>query len=179
MTIIIDSHTHVWPDSIAAKALAHSLPDLRQFGDGKVSSLLRVLDDAGIDRAVSLGVANVPGQVELANKFAGSLDRGRFVGFGSIHAELSPEENLASLRRHGLRGAKVHPLFQGYGLDHPGLIATLDAMQGEFIVTIHVGAGSTSGVNRGCTPQLLAELVERLPRLDVIACHFGGYKMID
>ena len=176
---VIDTHTHVWPDSIAPKALAHSIPDLPQVGDGKVSSLIDVLDAAGIDRAVCLGVAVVPEQVELANKVAGSLDPSRFIGFGSVHAQLSPEENLASLQRHGLRGAKVHPLFQGYGLDDPGLLETLDAMQGSFAVTIHVGAGGSGDVNRGCTPQLLRRLVELFPRLDIIACHFGGYRMIE
>lgn len=176
---VIDTHTHVWPDSIAPKALAHSIPDLPQVGDGKVSTLTSVLDGAGIDRAVCLGVAVVPEQVELANRFAASLDPARFIGFGSVHAALSPEENLASLRRHGLRGAKVHPLFQGYGLDHPGLLETLDAMQGEFAVTIHVGAGGSGDVNKGCTPQLLRRLVELFPRLAIIACHFGGYRMIE
>jgi predicted TIM-barrel fold metal-dependent hydrolase len=176
---VIDVHTHVWPDSIAAKALAHSIPDLPQVGDGRVASLVRTMDETGIDRAVCLGVAITPDQVELANKFAGALDRSRFVGFGSVHAELGAEENVASLRRHGLVGAKVHPLFQGYGLDHPGLLETLELMEGEFIVLAHVGAGGSGGVNRGCTPELLRALVERFPRLDLIAAHFGGYRMID
>jgi len=177
--LIVDTHTHVWPDSIAAKALAHSIPDLPQVGDGKVSSLVSAMDEVGIDRCVALGVAITPAQVESANKFAGSLDPARFVGFGSVHAGLSPEENIESLRRHGLRGAKVHPLFQGYGLDDHGLHETLDAMQGEFAVVIHVGAGGSGDVNRGCTPLLLRQLAQRFPRLDIVACHFGGYRMID
>ena len=69
------------------------------------------------------------------------------------------------------------PLFQGYGLDDPGLHEALDAMQGEFAVVIHVGAGGSGDVNRGCTPQLLRQLAQRFPRLDIVACHFGGYRM--
>jgi predicted TIM-barrel fold metal-dependent hydrolase len=136
--------------------------------------------DAGIDRAVCLGVANTPDQVAKANRFLGGLDRDRFIGFGSVHARLPPEENIAALRDNGLVGAKIHPLFQGYGLDDPGLHETLAAMEGEFIAIIHVGAGGNNPeVNQGCTPALMAELAARFPRLDVIACHFGGYRMLD
>jgi predicted TIM-barrel fold metal-dependent hydrolase len=175
----IDVHAHVWPDAAAERALASSIDDLRHYGDGKVASLIASMDAAGIDRTVCLGVANVPAQVEKANRFLGSLDRERFIGFGSVHAGLSPDENVASLRAHGLPGAKVHPLFQGYGLDDARLHETLALMEGAFAVLIHVGAGKDPETNRGCTPQKLRELVERFPRLDVIACHFGGYRMLD
>jgi uncharacterized protein len=176
---IIDVHTHVWPDRAAERALAQSIDDLDHFGDGKLSGLERSMRAAGIDRAVCLGVAITPDQVQKANRFLGTLRRDRFVGFGSVHAGLSPEENVASLRDNGLLAAKIHPLFQGYGLDDPGLLATLEQLEGEFAVIIHVGAGKDPATNRGCTPQLLAALVETFPRLDVIACHFGGYRMID
>lgn len=176
---IIDVHTHVWPDRAAERALAHSIDDLEHFGDGKVAGLERSMAAAGIDRSVCLGVAITPEQVQKANRFLGALPRERFIGFGSVHAGCSPEENVAALRDNGLVAAKIHPLFQGYGLDDPGLLATLERMEGEFAVIIHVGAGKDPETNRGCTPALLAELVERFPRLDIIACHFGGYRMID
>jgi len=176
---ILDVHAHVWPDAAAERALAHSIDDLRRYGDGKVRGLLASMDRAGIDRTVCLGVAISPDQVAKANRFLGALERDRFIGFGSVHAALPPEENVAALRDNGLVGAKVHPLFQGYGLDDPRLHATLSLMEGRFAVIVHVGAGKDPRTNQGCTPQLLAELVERFPRLDVIACHFGGYRMLD
>jgi predicted TIM-barrel fold metal-dependent hydrolase len=176
---LIDIHTHAWPDRAAERALADSIDFLEHYGDGKVSSLEQSMAAAGVEKCGCLGVANTPAQVELANRFVGGLDPRRFIGFGSIHAELPADENVASLRRHGLRAAKIHPLFQGYGLDHPGLLETLALMEGEFAVIIHVGAGKDPATNRLCTPSLLAELVTRFPRLDIIACHFGGYHMID
>jgi len=176
---ILDVHAHVWPDAAAERALAHSIDDLRHYGDGKVTGLLASMDQAGVEKTVCLGVAITPDQVEKANRFLGALDRSRLIGFGSVHAGLPPEQNVAALRDNGLVGAKVHPLFQGYGLDDPRLHQTLSLMEGRFVVIIHVGAGKDPQTNRGCTPQLLAELVGRFPRLDVIACHFGGYRMLD
>jgi uncharacterized protein len=174
--MVIDGHCHVWPDAVAERALSVPSGELRRFGDGKVSTLLATMDAAGIDRAVCLGVAPTPDRVEAANRFAGSLPE-RLVGFGSVHPRLSVEENLASLRGHALRGVKVHPLFQGYALDDPRLVELLDAMQGEFVVVAHVGRGG-EGSGR-CTPAMLRDLALALPRLELVACHFGGYLLLD
>jgi uncharacterized protein len=175
VSLVVDGHTHVYPDRVAAKAIAGSPADLPRFGDGTVRSLNEVMAASGVDRSVCLGVANTPDRVENANRFAGSLDPDRFVGFGSVHPGLSPEENVASLRAHGLRGAKIHPMFQDLRLDDRRLLDTLDAMSGDFAVIIHVGAAGEDPGER-CTPAMLADLVRNLPRLDIVACHFGGYR---
>lgn len=176
--MIIDSHAHVWPEQIAHRALAGSVKDLERTGDGTVAGLTASMDAAGVDKAVCLGVANTPGQVDKANRFAGELDRSRFIGFGSVHPGLSVEENVTSLRAHGLRGVKVHPMFQQLELDDPKLGDVLDALQGEFAVIVHVGAAGDDPGNR-CTPEMLATIVREFPRLDLIACHFGGYRMFE
>lgn len=177
--MIVDTHVHVWPEKIAARALARPAEDLVRQGDGTEAGAIAAMEKAGIDRCVTLGVAPTPDRVEAANRYAGSLDPRHFVGFGSIHARLSPEENVEGLRRYGLKGAKVHPLFQGYSLDDPGLWETLDAMQGELAIIAHVGEGDSGGGNARCTPQMMRDLVRRFPRLDVVACHFGGYRLLD
>lgn len=176
--MIIDGHTHVYPDAVAKKAIAGSPSDLKRYGDGTVGSLTEVMAASGVDRSVSLGIANTPERVENANRFAGGLDRSRFVPFGSVHPGLAPEENVASLRRHGLRGAKVHPMFQDLRIDDPRLYATLDAMSGEFAVIMHVGGAGSDPGDR-CSPAMLADIVRQFPRLDLIACHFGGYKRFE
>lgn len=172
--MIIDGHTHVYPDKVAQRAIAGSPADLKRFGDGTVGSLDTVMTASGVDRSICLGVANTGDRVENANRFAGSLDPARFIGFGSVHPDLTPEENVASLRRHGLRGAKVHPMFQDLRLDDRRLLDTLDAMAGEFVVVMHVGAAGTDPGDR-CSPRMLADIVRAIPNLELIACHFGGY----
>ena len=177
--MIIDAHAHVWPDKIAQRALGGANLGLELFGDGTVTDLLAAQARAHIDRTVTLAVANTPQQVDGANRFAGSLDRDCFIPFGTVHAGLAPEANVASLRANGLLGAKVHPLFQDYALDDPGLWDTLDAMRGEFAVICHVGDGAHQSAQARCTPRMLADLARRFPGLDLIACHFGGYRLIE
>lgn len=176
--MIVDLHTHVWPDAVAARALGAAGLDLAAFGDGTVAGLTAAMDAAGVDRAACLGVANSADRVEAANRFAGSLDSDRFLGFGSAHPGVAPEDLVASLRRHGLRGVKVHPLFQSYGLDDPALLAVLDALRGEFAAIVHVGAGKAAESAR-CTPPMFAALARQLPGLELVACHFGGFRLLD
>jgi uncharacterized protein len=176
--VIVDCHMHVWPDAIAKRALAQPSGDLERIGDGTQAGALAALDAGGIDRGVLFGIGNTADRVEAANRFVGSLQGERFIGFGSIHPGLPVEENIEGLRRHGLPGTKIHPLFQGFALDDPGLYEILDALQQTGIAAIiHVGHGG-SGSER-CTPQMLVDLIDRFPRLKLIACHFGGYRMLD
>lgn len=171
---VIDGHCHVWPDKIAAQALAGSIRGAERFGDGRVASLLEAMDAGGIDRAVCLGIANEAERLEAANRFVGSLDPGRFIGFGTVHPDAPVETNVESLRRNGLSGAKVHPYFQDYSLDDHRLWEIFAAMEGEFAVVMHVGvAGEDPG--RRCTPRMAAEIADAFPALALIACHFGGY----
>ena len=141
---VIDTHTHVWPDAVTPRHWrSRTGPPQAATGSEHLTPCSR----RGMDKAVCLGVAVVPEQVELANRFAGSLDPSRYIGFGSVHAALSPEENLSSLRATGCAARRCTRSSRGR-LDDPGLLETLDAMQGEFAVTIHVGAGAAATSTR-------------------------------
>lgn len=172
--MLIDFHTHVWPPAVAQRALGGNVPDMTLFGDGTTEGLAAAQDAAGIDRSVCLAVANAPSQVEAANRFIGSLDRSRFVPFGTVHPGLSVKENLAHLRSHAVAGVKLHPVFQGYRLDDPRLFAILEGLAGELPVIVHVGDGGGSD-GSACTPAMVGALAARLPELVLVACHLGGY----
>jgi uncharacterized protein len=178
-SLVIDAHTHVWPDEIASRALANPSAELVRFGDGTVSGLIAAMRAAGVDRSACLAVAHRPELLESANAFIGGLDPARFIPVGTVHPARTVAENVASLRDNGVRAVKLHPLFQGYALDDPRLAQVLDALQGELPVIIHVGAGGEHHGGDSCTPQMLRDIVLRFPRLDVIACHFGGYRALE
>lgn len=175
--IIIDSHVHVWPDNIAEKALGKPQSDLIRFGDGTVAGALVSMHASHVDLSISLNVANSPRHLETTNKFAADLDPERFVGFGTVHPDLSVTANVESLESNHLLGVKIHPLFQGYSLDDRRLWEVLDAIRGKLIAIIHVGEGSDEKNNARATPAMLRQLIQALPGLDIIACHFGGYRM--
>lgn len=177
--MIVDVHTHVWPDRIARRALGTPAEGIRRFGDGTVAGARESMERAGVDRNVCLAVADTPERLEAANAFVGGLDPEWFIGFGTVHAGRSPDENIRSLRDNGLRGVKIHPLFQGYPLDDRRLWDVLAALEGEFVCLFHVGPEMAGGENRLATPRMVAEIAEAFPRLAIIAAHLGGYHVHD
>jgi uncharacterized protein len=175
--VIIDTHTHIWPDKIAKAALAKPDEELGRKGDGTAGGCIESMKRAGIDRSVAFGVSNDAAHRDSANRFVAGLDPDWFIPFGTIHTDATVEENIGNLREHGIHAVKLHPLFQGISLADPRLWENLEAMQGEFVILTHVGEGG-EGSER-CTPDMLVELVERFPDLDLIAAHFGGYRLLD
>jgi len=176
--MIIDFHTHIWPVAVARKALGGNVPDMPLFGDGTIRGLTMAQDEAGIARSVCLAVANTPAQLTAANGFVGSLDRQRFIPFGSVHPRASPDENLRHLDDNRVRGVKLHPIFQNYRLDDPALLDTLAALEDRYCVIVHVGDGG-GGDGSTCTPAMLASIARTFPDLPLVACHFGGYHRLD
>lgn len=178
--MIIDAHTHVWPDKIAQIALsANELPELRPRGDGTVGGLKKDMSSSGVEISCALAIANQARQVDRVNEFVASVRNDSFFSFGTIHVDLSVEENMASLRKHGITAVKVHPLFQGFSLDHPRLWELFEAFGSDVSVIVHVGEGGSAEVNQLATPQMIKDITFNFPELKLIACHFGGYKLFD
>jgi predicted TIM-barrel fold metal-dependent hydrolase len=159
--VIIDAHAHVWPDKIAGLALsANRLPELNARGDGTVGGLTADMAASGVEMSCCLGIANQARHVDSVNRFV---------------AELSGP----SLRRHRVRAVKIHPLFQGFALDDARLWAIFEAFDDEFAVITHVGEGGTPETNRLSSPRMIADIARQFPDLRLMACHFGGYKILD
>jgi uncharacterized protein len=178
--VIIDAHAHVWPDRIAEIALgANRLPGLVARGDGTVGGLTADMAASGVSVSCCLGIANEARHVDRVNEFVADLTGEGRIGFGTVHVDLSPEDNLASLRRHGVTGVKVHPLFQDFALDDPRFWSILEAIGSEFAVITHVGAGGTPHANSLSSPRMIRDIVRQFPDLRLMACHFGGYKILD
>ncbi|SFO54783.1 hypothetical protein SAMN04489713_10783 [Actinomadura madurae] len=178
--MIIDAHSHVWPDRIAAAALGgNRVPGLTARGDGTVGGLTATMDRAGVAVSCCLGIANEARHVDRVNAFVAGLATERRIGFGTVHVGLPVAENLASLRRHGVTAVKVHPLFQNFALDDRRLWEIFDAFGDEIAVITHVGAGGDARTNALSNPGMIAGIARTFPALRLVACHFGGYRVLD
>jgi uncharacterized protein len=178
--VILDSHCHVWPDHIAPQVLAGRPSGLNPVYDGTMAGLRATMDQAGVDRGMCLGVATVAKNVHRTNEFIGTVDRTSFVPFGTIHPELSVKDNLASLLDNGIVGVKFHPLFQELSLADPRVIEISHALaEAGLVVITHAGAGGDPAAAERGHPRHLRALAEAVPELTLIACHFGGYHVLD
>lgn len=177
---IIDAHTHVWPDKIAEIALGgNRVPGLEARGDGTISGLTRDMSSSGVDVSCCLAIANEARHVESVNRFVAGVADDSHIPFGTVHVELSVEENLASLERNGIRAVKVHPLFQRFALDDPRLWEIFEAFGEDYAVITHVGEGGDVFTNSLSSPAMIRDITRQFPGLRLMACHFGGYKLLD
>src|SRR3712207_6363580 len=177
--MIVDAHCHVWPDHIAPRILASRPSGLDPRYDGTIDGLQRTMDAAGMDKAMCLAIAAVPRHVGGTNRFIGSIDRSRFIPFGTVHPGLSVEENPKPLQDNGIPGVKLHPLFQELSLGDPKVHDILRGLaEAGIIVITHAGGGGDEAANERGAPRHLRFIVDSIPDLTLIACHFGGYHLL-
>jgi hypothetical protein len=178
--VIIDAHMHVWPDHIADAMQSQRPSGMPLRFDGKLSGLLRTMDETGVDRGLALGVGIKASVVARTNEFIGSVPRDRLVPMGTVHPDLPVKENIRYLKDNGIVGVKLHPLFQALSLSDPRVRDILAALSEEGMPVIsHVGAGGDDEANERGNPAALRRLADDLPDLTLIACHYGGYHRLD
>ena len=182
--MIIDMHTHIFPDEISA-AVIEKLSRISRtpaFTNGTLNSLKKSMDAAQIDLSVILPVATNSRQVEKINSSAAALnekfsDEGIF-SFGCIHPDFENyREELARVKNYGLKGIKIHPVYQDTNLDDVKFLRILyRAAELDLIVVTHAGLDiGFPGVIR-CSPTMARHVVRELGDLKFVLAHMGGWK---
>ncbi|MDZ7723030.1 MAG: amidohydrolase family protein [candidate division KSB1 bacterium] len=175
----IDIHTHAFSPKIADRVL-QQLADtysIAPAGSGLLDDLRRHLDAAGIDKAVVHNAATRPAQVMPANNWAIQVQTSRpgLYSFGTIHPEYADwEAELNRLESYGIHGLKLHADFQGFDLADPRLESVFAALEGRFVVMLHVGNEQPPDRSPS-SPHKVARIKRKFPDLNLIAAHFGGY----
>ena len=185
--MIIDFHTHTFPDQIAAatveklRRLSHTTP----FTDGTAGGLSASARAAGVDLSVVLPVATSPRQVAHINESAARCNEktgetGLF-SFGCIHPDC-PEwkEELGRVAALGLKGVKLHPVYQEADLDDPRYLRILERA-GELGLTVVTHAGfdiGYPGVVR-CSPEMALRAVRQVGPVTLVLAHMGGWRSWD
>jgi uncharacterized protein len=174
---IIDFHAHIYPDKIAIKAARA----IGEFYDapiayhGLVSELIKSGSAIGVERYIVHSTATKSAQVASINDYiiGETKKESRFVGFGTIHPDFAnPREEIDRIRAAGLRGIKLHPDFQKFAADTPAMDGIYEILSDAGMpVLIHAGdcRYDFSG------PRRIARVLDRHPRLKLVAAHFGGY----
>ncbi len=177
--MLIDFHTHCFPDKIAERAiskLAYASGGLEPYTDGTVSGLKKLMNESGIDAAVVLNIATNANQQKNVNDFAASInEEGRIFSFGSVFPD--SEDALSELERIkdlGLKGVKLHPDYQGFFVDDEKMKPIYKKISELGLITIfHAGLDYGFAPPYGGTPE---RMIKALKWLDtpVVAAHWGG-----
>ena len=177
---VIDSHCHIYPEKIAAKAVAGT----DKFYDtvaaclGTPADLLSVNEQAGVDHSIVQSVATTPKQVQSINEFIAATVNAapdRLTGLGTLHPNSDDlrgdVEHLISL---GLKGVKLHPDIQNFKVDDYRCLKIYELCE-EFGLPILMHTGDKRYDNSN--PNRLIPILEIYDKLVIIGAHFGGWSI--
>jgi predicted TIM-barrel fold metal-dependent hydrolase len=178
--MVIDFHTHAFPDGLAQKAIAALTADIdiRTFHDGKVSSLVASMDKAGIKKAVICSIATKPSQYAPILEWSKSIQSDRIIPFPSIHpADTDIREKIETIANAGFRGIKLHPYYQEFTIDEERMFPIYEtANRLGLIIVCHTGFDIAFPKDRIADPSKIAYVMRMFPGLKFIASHLGGWE---
>ena len=183
--IIIDFHTHAFPDRLAPRAIAQLTINAAASGytpltDGTVGGLIASMDNAGITKSVICNIATNAHQMTKVNDFAISCAKDpRLIPLGSLHPD-APESDmdreLDRLAAAGLAGIKIHPDYVHTEIDAPAFEPVLARCEARgMLVVTHAGFDPVSPEHFHCTPDMVLRVMERHPALKLVVAHTGGF----
>jgi predicted TIM-barrel fold metal-dependent hydrolase len=185
IVLVIDFHTHSFPDELAAKAI----PALAEKAgipamlNGTVKGLDRSMKDNGIACSVILNIATKPSQTEKVNSWAAQIqkDNKNIISFGSIHPLYENwREELKRIKELGLKGIKFHPEYQEFYVDDKSMFPIYElALELGLVIVFHAGEDLGFAPPYHCTPDRLDNVLRHFSGGKIIAAHMGGYNYWD
>ena len=188
--MIIDFHTHVFPDKIAEKtiSLLSEKGKITPYSSGTVTGLVSEMEKAGVDIAVTLPVLTNPLSFEGVNRFANEVnlafknERRRVISFAGIHPRCEDiDKKMAQIKESGFLGVKIHPDYQDAFITDEGYVRIMEcAREYDLIVVTHSGVDAAYRDKPvRCTPSLARELIKKVPYKKFVLAHMGANEMFD
>ena len=182
--MIIDFHTHTFPDPIADAAIDRlsRQANITAYTCGTAAGLLLAERAAGVDRSIILPVATKPEQVHHINDYAAAHNKHAFVtnmfSFGCIHPDYEDwKQELDRLAAANMRGVKIHPAYQQTDLDDPKYLRILErAGTLGLIVVTHAGYDIGFPGCACCTPEKARSALRQVGPVKLVLAHMGGWR---
>ncbi len=188
MAGVTDVHVHVQPFRMlnpeilgAMKRERPQFPQLLKMSEDP-AILLKILDDAGVDRACMINYVapDVMGFLPTVNDYVlkyAKADRERLIPFGSIHPSYTKDvrKEAKALVKKGLRGFKVHPPHQLLFANDARLEPMYEvAEQSGVPVMVHTGTSTfPAAKSRYGDPMPVDDVAVDHPDLTIILAHGG------
>ena len=186
--MIIDFHTHIWPEKIAARAVESLVKGsggiYPPVSDGTLAGLLNNMNTWKIDYSVLQPVVTKESQVESTNLWVAEIQnqyKNQIVSFGGIwpHSEnyKAQIDFVASL---GLKGIKFHPEYQNFLVDEDRFLKIYDyALSKGLILIFHAGFDPAYPPPYKTSPAQFAKIADSMQGGVIVAAHLGGSQQWD
>jgi predicted TIM-barrel fold metal-dependent hydrolase len=184
--MVIDFHTHIFPDRIAAKTIEklEEVGNVRAFTYGTLNGLKKSMKENHIDLSIVLPVVTKPSQFDCINSFAAEITgREGILSFGGIHPDTEDYcEKLSEIKKLGLKGIKLHPDYQETYIDDPKMVRIIQyAVELGLIVVIHAGVDIGLPAPVHCPPDKSAAMLSQIDSENarIVLAHTGGWGLWD
>lgn len=184
--MIIDFHTHIFPDKIAGKTIEAlgTLAGVQAATDGTLNGLLDSMEKTGIDRSIIMPVVTKPEQFDSVNTFAKKINdmyNGKLLSFGGIHPDNENyKEKLDYIKALGLPGIKIHPDYQKVMIDDIRYMRIMEyANELGLIILTHAGIDIGLPKPVHCPPDKMRKVLDAIKPEKMVLAHLGGWKQWD
>jgi len=179
--MIIDFHTHAFPDALAARAMKVLLaeaPQVRAYLDGTVTDLLRSMDRSGIEASVVCCIATKPGQFEPILRWCAQIRSERLIPFPSVHpGDPACVDAICRIREEGFRGIKLHPFYQDFFADEDRMLPFYEEVsRHDLLLVMHTGYDIAFPRIRRADPEKLLKIHRMFPALKLVTTHLGAWQ---
>lgn len=189
--MIIDFHTHVFPEAIASGTIEklERFAHIKAQSDGLLRGLKASMAEAGVDYSVILPVVTKPSQFRSVNEYAASIHgTDGIISFGGIHPDSEDyQAELGQICTLGLPGIKLHPDYQKVHVADPRYLKLIThAVDLGLIVTLHAGMDIGLPEEIHCPPEEAIQMLQYVEAhakepeaAKIILAHTGGYAQWD
>ena len=183
--MVIDFHTHAFPDAIAERAIAGLIKSSNGIypprHNGTVAELCEKMEDFGVDISVVQPVITKASQLKTLNEWASSIRSDKIISFGGIfpHTE-DYKADIDFVCSLGLKGLKFHVEYQNFILDDPKMLRIYDYALGKGLIILHhAGFDPAFPPPFKSSPKQFANIAKELRGGTIIAAHLGGHDQWD
>lgn len=180
--MIIDAHTHIYPNLVAEKAIRTIIGNangvLGAYTDGTYNNLLASMDDAGIDISIVLAVATTPEQGKGILRWSKQMINlsPRIIFFGSVHPyDPDFKSVIKEIKELGIQGIKFHPAYQHFPADAKEAYQVYDeALKNDLILYFHSGFDLSMPESVNASIEKFANVLKDFGGSKIILAHAGG-----
>ena len=180
--MVVDFHTHAFPDAIAPRAIASLIEgsggSYPPCSDGTLSGLIDCMDRFGVDVSVLAPVITKARQLKSLNEWASAAQSERIVAFGGVYPHTEDyKADIDFVASLGVKGLKLHAEYQQFDVDSPEMLRLYDyAFSKGLILLHHAGFDPAYPPPYHTSPEKFRHIAREMKGGVLVVGHLGGQK---
>lgn len=181
--IVLDFHTHTFPQYMASKAISYlsEKARIKAYTDGTLEGLKSSMKKAKISYSVICNIATKPKQVEAIFSWCNSIkdNEDGIILLPSIFPDMKDRVLwVEKIAKAGYKGIKLHPEYQDFFVDDRNIYELYEAIEEKnMFILFHAGGDLGFYPPFHSCPKRFSRLIKDFPNMKIVLAHMGSYGM--